>query len=89
MLLESKIYLLLFIISKQNGYPLTILKLTLYSQFESLFVHVTYAIYIINVFHTVRLTLRTITSIDNIQKMNQKKLGTRKLLEADFEKLGL
>ena len=42
------------------------------------FVHATCAIYIINVFHSVNVTLRTVISIHDIQKMDQKQLETRK-----------
>ena len=46
------------------------------------FFHATCIICIINVFHTVNLTLRTATSNHNIQKMDQK---TTKNLEAKWE----
>ena len=46
--------------------------------FNLYFFHVVYAIYIINVFHSVNLTSRTLTSIHNIQKMDQKQLETLK-----------
>ena len=48
------------------------LRLSLYSHFQCPFAHVTYAMHIINIFHIVNLTLRTVTSIHNIQKMDQK-----------------
>ena len=37
-----------------------------------LIVHVTYAIYIVNVCHSVNLTLSTVTSIHSVRKMDQR-----------------
>ena len=42
------------------------------------FAHVNYATYIINVFYRENLTFRTVTSIHNTQKMDQKELETWK-----------
>ena len=61
-----------FIISKQNGCLFPILRLSLYSHIQPLFVHATCAIYIINVFYCVNLNLSTVTNNHKIQKMDQK-----------------
>ena len=68
----------IFLISKRkNGCPFPI-RLCLCSHFEPLIIHVTYAIYIINIFHSVNLILNIVTSIQNNQKMDQKYLENRK-----------
>ena len=52
------------------GYPIFLLK--------PVFVHASYIICIINVFHSVNLTLCTVTSIQSIWKMKKEQLETQK-----------
>ena len=77
-LFQYKVYLLFYIILKQNGCPFTILRLYLYCNFKPIFVHVTYTIYFANVQLSVNLTLHTVTSIHNIQEMDEKQVKTQK-----------
>ena len=68
--LQCKLYLQF---SNQNGclFPVSRPSISMFPYLASVFVHVTYTICIINVFHDVNLTLLTVISIHNIQEMNQ------------------
>ena len=72
-------YRLFFIILKQNSWPFPALRLSLNCY---LFVHVLYAIFINIVFHSVNLTLHTVTSMHNIEKWTKNSCKFRSRMEA-------
>ena len=67
-ILQGEVYLSFSVILKQINSPFPILWQSLYSPFSALFVYVSYAKNLINIFHNLNLALHTVSSLHSIQK---------------------
>ena len=70
-LLQGKVYLLISIILKQNNYSFLTLMYFPYFPFKAVFVYVSYAINVTNVFHDINIALYIVTCSQSIQNITR------------------